>query len=209
MTDRPTRSTSPAASVIDGAGRPPRPPPGPPRPAPAPSGPPLPAAPVAPVRPAPRSAAAAPCGSSPQPVATIATAPTRRAPARARRPLGLTRTRITGRGRRASRPWAGRWQRDRPAERARQLCTREVQIVRRPRLVRLRRQQRELRVGDLELRAQSACEAQRREIERLARFGRSLLLRLKESAHTAKLRARTRDLDRHRLARLLQLELGQ
>ena len=103
----------------------------------------------------------------------------------------------------------GRRKRDRPTERARQVRRSKEEIVRRARFGALRGEQRELRVGDFELRAQAAREAQRREPERLVGLGGVLLARGEHGARATQLGAGARDVERDRLALLPQLQLGE
>src|SRR5690242_7007831 len=103
----------------------------------------------------------------------------------------------------------GRRQGDRLAERTRQVRRSQEKIVRGACLGTLGRQQRELRVGHLELRGQAAGEAQRREPERLGRLGGILLPGGEDRLCAAQLGACPCGFHGHRLTLLAQLELGE
>src|SRR5205823_7262999 len=75
-----------------------------------------------------------------------------------------------------------RQHRDGTTECTRQLRRGEEDIVRGTRLGGFGGQQRELRIGDLELRAESTTESERRELEGLLRIGGVLLPRLEHGA---------------------------
>src|SRR6266581_7281879 len=121
--------------------------------------------------------------------------------------LRLRFTWSTGIGIGAARRGGSGRERDRAAEGPGKLRCREVEVIRRARFSRLSREQRELRIGHLELRTEAATETQGGELEGLVRLARVLLPGLEYGTRAFHLGTRPRDLQPHGFARLLKLDL--